>query len=284
MERRVKCIYHLTHNSENDTRNTHLQTLIPEYYNIDLAINALDIDESDKSHNYIGRLLIDKRSQGKRLGKKLESNIIKTMKQQWMDMRAKTNPVVNHIGAIVPRQTTQIVSKQTCQPLAVVTRSVAKKISKKRKGGAVKRKCCFVGCTNHSGISSIKFQRIPPPIFKKNLDKAPLRAHYSYHRKVAYRSELLDRCGLSRKDTTKKLRMCSAHECEDVSITKYFMKELKQYSIKLDMHIPKGKGMCTSPTTASKGQGWDRRARQYLEESVSNNSNGGWQIIAQAAQ
>ena len=73
MERRVKCIYYLTYNGEKDTRNTHLQIFISEYYNIALAINALDIDDSDKSRNYIGRLLIDERSQGKILGEKLEA-------------------------------------------------------------------------------------------------------------------------------------------------------------------------------------------------------------------
>eukprot|EP00957_Ditylum_brightwellii_P072425 5503954-Ditylum_brightwellii.AAC.1 len=60
------------------------------------------------------------------------------------------------------------------------------------------------------GISMHRVPPIPPPL-PKDASKKRIQ---TYSRKTALRRESLDRCGLSRNDARKNLRVCSNHEFE----------------------------------------------------------------------
>ena len=81
--------------------------------------------------------------------------------------------------------------------------------------GRATKVCCFVGCANKNKsegcLNGLSFSRIPPSAKIVPQQNDPIRKHQNYHKKKKYRSEFLDRCGLSRLDKSNDYRIFSAH-------------------------------------------------------------------------
>ena len=295
-ECRVRCKKHIQINkgtydmNDNVTKNVNesqLSTFKPDYSMISLAIEALSIQGSDDANDFIGRRLVEERNECSMVSDGMKNAIKKEFKKQWDNVGAQTYYVVN-VGNNKLFKKSKALESTECQPCKnlldeLINDSDTTEKPMKRKGGADKYKCCFVGCTNGSSNKTVRFKRVPPPVTKTISGSSKMSAYYSHYRKKTYRSVMLDRCGLSKSDDRKQLRLCSAHKCEDYDFVTYFERNNIKHKMKISMQIPKSTGVVRVPFTRSKGLDRYRRARQYLENSQSSGSNEGWSMLAQTA-
>ena len=157
------------------------------------------------------------------------------------------------------------------------------------------KSCCFVGCHNKNRIKGLntlfKFHRLPPVPKTKPNNSECMEKHYTYYKKLHYRREYLDRCGLKRNDERRDLRICSSHEYEDLRKYISFVWKGKVHKDKIVINIPKAftensiMSTMNSTNTINKGIGRDRAVARTLSNFNKNEEtqgcNDSWAMVCQ---